>query len=254
MNENLKLYKYKDRVLIIDRTGDALTHALISCELDIEGIVTSLYTLNTFYESGSLYINPFKYHQGHEHLANILFPLKKKNSDVPSAAINKKRTACSRFLKAHQLINENPLSIDSLISVLEDKEKLKSLSDEAFAKNLIPIELELISNKALISSVLKVLKEIRSDPILSSHTDFEFGKGFMCNDKKEIDLKEMNDNGYMIYIYTPHQPSNSYLSESLIINNFKSASMFHNKPIPTFIKDKLLKVYERLSSSITNIK
>lgn len=223
MTIKINIHRNNNRVFLIDKTGDVVTHAQIKCQLEIRGLKDSLYTINTHVNTDSRFINPFKYHAGCKLLSKSVIPKPRSVSTAITNLIIASRIIFSDLCEAIEYTGET-ISITLLITLLQDINALKKLSDKNIKNKQLSVSLmESIKNSDAVEYVVKQLYSLKAEPLLSNHCEFDESKGFMMKDKKEVDALEAYSNGFIVYLYSASTQQSGAIVDNLITNCFKSA-------------------------------
>lgn len=244
---DINIYKFSDRVLIIDRSNDDFIRAKTIAALEKHGFLSRVFDLLHKIPTDEYYINLFRYHAGIKTLANLLIPKPRKvlkSSDQSLMQIDKLRNMTYDFLYAANTIYK-PISSELLLNLLTNENNLINLYSKAKAIKQSFGEDGFLNDKEAKRTLISAIKKTKQDKLF----DQAHMGSLILN---EIDLSVFVHCDVPVFLYSPDNRDMSDLTDNLLKNYLRSALKVDRFQLADDDKDGLIMLVDEIKS-FTNL-
>jgi len=229
---NIFQYQFSERLLIIDKSTDPISHARLVYELEKTKLQNSIFDIERMIPTNEYFINIFRHHAGLKSLTNILFAKPRKGPNELLLKINSLRECFYTTIKLIDRFNSS-LSTSLILRYFKDLDSLKAISSKGLEDRYLKKSLEVISNDNIRCTIISMLEDIYSVPLFQDDE---------CKGKTEVDLSVFVHCNIPVFLYTPVVGLANNIHDKLLSTHLKSALKNDHYSITPEIKQVLIKL------------
>jgi hypothetical protein len=240
---DINIYKFSDRVLIIDRSNDEFIRAKTIAALEKHGFLSRVFDLLHKIPTNEYYINLFRYHAGIKTLANLLIPKPRKilkTATLSLVRIDYLRDLTYHFLNAANTVYK-PISSELLINLLTNDDALRQVYAQAHKRKVISNSDGFLHDQEAKQTLVKAIMRTKQDKLFDQTHDGDF----ILN---EMDLSLFVHCDVPVFLYSPDNQNMSELTDSLLKNYLRSALKVDRYQLEDDDKDGLDRLVNEIKS------
>ncbi|MFQ3190591.1 MAG: hypothetical protein ACI936_001723 [Paraglaciecola sp.] len=216
---DVNVYKFSNRVLIVDKSNDQLVRAKIICALEDNKLLTSSFDITNNIQTDNYYINLFRHDFGLKELTRILVPKPRKSAKHHLRKLDDARTHILQLLVVASK-HHKPLTSGALSTLLSDRKSLLSLSKRCIKSEYIDGPLTIIKEAFSREHLMDVITDIESSYLFNSNT---ITQGQNLNiERSEFDMSILIHCDVPVFIYSPKKADSPLIIDRLLVNYLRA--------------------------------